>query len=305
MCPSYFQLYDSGELRKRVISLYKILLSCTLCPRKCGVNRIIGEQGFCKSGFLPKVASNNVHKGEEPPISGTNGSGTIFFSSCTLSCDFCQNFPISQLGTGKEVTVTDLADMMIRLQKKGCHNINFVTPTHFVPQIVHALLIATRKGFSLPVVYNASGYESLEVLKLLDGIVDIYLPDMKYDDDKNALKYSHVSGYKEINRIAIKEMHRQVGVLQTDENNIAVRGLIIRHLVLPDGLSGSKKILDYIKENLGNDTYISLMSQYFPAHRAVADQALSKKIGYEEYSEIVEYLEKLGFSSGWTQNLLH
>jgi putative pyruvate formate lyase activating enzyme len=302
--PSYIALYESGDLKVRVKKLYKMLEKCTLCPRKCKVNRLKGEAGFCRSLLLPRVSSYNSHHGEEPPISGYKGSGTIFFSNCTLKCMFCQNYPISQLGHGKEVTVTALADMMLSLEKRGCHNINFVTPTHFAAQIAHALLIAVKKGFKLPLVYNTSGFESLKTLELLDGIIDIYLPDMKYDDDKIALKYSHVSGYKEVNRSAIKEMVRQVGQLKTDKTGIAVRGVVIRHLVLPQGLSGSKGILKFIKENLGSDTYISLMSQYFPAYKAVDNPILRKRVDYKEYNEIVEYMESLEIDSGWIQQII-
>jgi len=297
-------LYESGELKNRVKKLYNMLKSCTLCPRACKTNRTKGEKGFCKSGLKPKVSSHNVHGGEEPPISGERGSGTIFLSSCTMRCIFCQNYPISQLGNGEVVTVGRMADMMLSLEKRGCHNINFVTPTHFVAQIVHAILIAVKKGFRLPIVYNTSGYESLEVLKLLDGIVDIYLPDMKYDDDKIALKYSGVSGYKEINRIALREMVRQVGTLVTDDNGIAKRGVIIRHLVLPGGLSGSVEILDFISGNFGVDTYISLMSQYFPAYKALDDSAICRRVEYEEYNKVVEHMEQLGFTCGWIQDII-
>lgn len=296
-------LFESGELAVRVKELYRKMKSCTLCPRECRVNRLKGETGYCRSGFAPKVASRNAHHGEEPPISGSYGSGTIFFSNCTLKCVFCQNYPISQLGSGAQITVTALADMMLNLQKRKCHNINFVTPSHFSAQIVHALLIAVKKGFCLPLVYNTSGYEALPVLKLLDGIIDIYLPDMKYDDDEAAMKCSRAINYREVNRLAIKEMHRQVGFLQVDENEIAVRGVIIRHLVLPDGLAGSRAILKFIKEEIGAGTYISLMSQYFPAHEATDDPALGKRISRKEYNKIVEYLEELGLDNGWVQQM--
>jgi putative pyruvate formate lyase activating enzyme len=301
--PSYIALYESGGLAIRVKKLYKMLECCELCPRECGVNRLKGEKGFCRSGVLPIVSSYNEHMGEEPPISGYNGSGTIFMTNCTLKCIYCQNYPISQLGNGRKVTVSVVAKMMLDLEKRGCHNINFVTPTHFVAQIVHAVLIAVKQGFGLPIVYNTSGYESLKTLKLLDGIVDIYMPDMKYDDDETALKYSHAPGYKEANRKAVKEMLRQVGQLETDKNGIAKRGILIRHLVLPGGLSGSKEILKYIKKNLGAGTYISLMSQYFPAYKAVDDPILNKRVNYKEYNGIVDYLHELGLNYGWTQGL--
>ncbi len=299
--PSYIALYKSGELKRRVKMLYQMLKSCDLCPRECGVNRVAGELGGCKSGVRPAVSSHNAHMGEEPPITGKNGSGTIFFTNCTMKCVFCQNYPISQLGNGEEVTVTRLAGMMLSLQKRGCHNINFVTPSHYAAQIVHAILIAVAKGLNLPIVYNTSGFDSLKVIKLLEGVVEIYLPDMKYDDDKNALKCSRVSGYKEANMLAVAEMIRQVGNLKTDERGIAVSGVIIRHLVLPDGLSGSKGVLKQIAENFGTGTYISLMNQYFPAYKAVDDTVLKHKIDHDYYHDIVEQMENLGFESGWIQ----
>ncbi len=301
---SYKTLYESGELFERVTKLYSMLKECSLCPRECGVNRQAGELGVCKSGMRPVVASHNAHKGEEPPISGTKGSGTIFLAHCTLKCIFCHNYPISQLGNSTMVTVTAMADMMLNLQKRGCHNINFVTPTHYAPQIAHAVLIAAKNGLDIPLVYNTSGYESLRTLRLLDGIIDIYLPDMKYDDDEAAIKYSGVprSGYKDANRQAVTEMIRQVGQLSVDDAGIAKRGVLIRHLVLPGKIAGSQRILKFISDNFGKGTYISLMSQYFPAHKAVDDPALCKRVGHREYKRIVKYMEGLGFGCGWTQS---
>ncbi len=297
--PIYYKLYESGELDKRIEKAYKILEKCEICPHKCKVDRTKNEKGFCRSGINPIVSSYNPHYGEEPPISGVYGSGTIFFTNCTMRCIFCQNYPISQLGQGKEVSVEDVAYMMVYLQKKGCHNINFVTPTHFVPQILKALKIAISRGFKLPLVYNTSGYESIETLKLLDGIVDIYLPDMKYADEEMAFKYSGIRNYPEINQRAIKEMHRQVGDLKTDRYKIAYKGVLIRHLVLPYNIAGSKKILDFLKNNVSLTITIGIMSQYFPAYKAVDDSKLKYKITPEEYQEVVDYAISLGF-----QNLL-
>ncbi len=295
--PCYFELYETGELDRRIEKAYKILESCEICPHKCKVNRTENQKGFCRSGINPVVSSYNPHYGEEPPISGIYGSGTIFFTNCTMRCIYCQNYPISQLGNGKEVSVDDLAFMMLYLQKKSCHNINFVTPTHFVPQILKALKLAIKRGFKLPLVYNTSGYESIEILKLLDGIVDIYLPDMKYADEKVAFKYSGIKNYPEINQSAIKEMYRQVGDLKTDKMGIAYRGVLIRHLVLPYNLAGSKKILDFLKKEVSLTITIGIMSQYFPAYKAVDDPKLKYRITPEEYNEVVEYALSLGFKN--------
>jgi len=257
---------------------------------------------MCRSGLKPKIASYNIHNGEEPPVSGPRGSGTIFFSGCGLRCIFCQNFPISQLLNGNEVSVEEVAGYMLFLQKKGAHNINFVTPTHYVPQIVEAVYIASQRGLKLPLVYNSSGYEELQTLKLLDGIIDIYLPDMKYSSDENALKYSGVNNYVEINRLAIKEIYRQVGPLTTDEHGIARRGLIIRHLVLPGDISGTEDVLRFICE-LDPAIPVSLMSQYFPAHRANNFPELKRHLKREEYTRMLHLLEKYMLENGWVQPL--
>src|ERR1039457_2845307 len=252
----YLDLFDSGELLRRVREAYRRLKSCDLCPHDCGVDRIKGEVGVCGAGLLPKIASANVHTGEEPPISGSNGSGTIFFTGCSLKCRFCQNFPISQLGNGEQLTTLSLADRMLRLQRQRVHNINFVTPTHYLPQILAALWQAIPRGFRLPLVWNTSGYETVSALSLLDGLVDIYLPDMKYTDDATALRLSSATGYRDFNHAAVTEMLRQVGHLQLDQAGLAQKGLIIRHLVLPEGLSGTRDTLGWIAENLGSETHI-------------------------------------------------
>ena len=299
---TYFDLYQSGELLRRVRDAYVRLAACDLCPHECGANRIKGELGFCGAGFLPKLASANIHTGEEPPISGSKGSGTIFLTGCSLKCRFCQNFPISQLGNGEEITTMKLAQRMLGLQKRGAHNINFVTPTHYLPQILSAIWLAVPKGFRLPIVWNSSGYEKVEALQLLDGIVSVYLPDMKYADDNAAVTFSSAPGYSEINRLAVSEMLRQVGHLQVDMNGVAVSGLVIRHLVLPDKLSGTHETLDWIADCLGTETHISLMRQYFPAHLAVKTSGINRKITDEEYEESAGFLEEAGLENGWLQN---
>nr|MBC7244549.1 radical SAM protein [Chloroflexota bacterium] len=302
MSPSYLRLHASGLLKDRIEQAYEILSHCTLCPRDCGVNRLAGEKGYCQAGADPVVASWNAHPWEEPPISGTNGSGTIFFTYCTGRCMFCQNYPISQLGIGQQVTVQRLAEMMLELQARGCHNINLVTPTHFVPQILAALAIAAEGGLHLPLVYNSSGYEAVETLRLLDGIVDIYLPDAKYADNEIARRLSGFRGYVEANRTALKEMFRQVGPeLLLDENGMALRGMIIRHMVLPEGLAGTRQVLAWIACELSPSVHISLMSQYFPAHKAVGDPVLGRRITDEEYLEALAAFDELGLERGWRQ----
>ncbi|MBI5417800.1 radical SAM protein [Candidatus Poribacteria bacterium] len=300
--PGYLNLYKTGILEKRAQELKNILLSCSLCPRECKVNRFENE-GFCKSGIKPKISSYNIHNGEEPPISGINGSGTIFLTGCTLRCVFCQNYPISQLYNGQEYEEKDLADMMLDLQSKGCHNINFVTPTHFVPQIVSSLVIAVKKGFNIPIVYNTNGYDSLGTIKLLSGIVDIYLPDIKYWDDSIAFKLSYAKNYCESAKQAIYEMYCQIGNLILNKDGIGIRGLIIRHLVLPEGLSGSKEILHFIANNISRKTYISLMSQYFPAYHAGEISEIKRTITKTEYEEVLDIIRREKLNNGWIQPL--
>lgn len=292
------------ELQQRIESAYKLLESCRVCPRECGVNRLKNDKlGFCRSGLNPVISSVSPHHGEEPPLSGVRGSGTLFFTNCNLRCVYCQNYPISQMGNGVERSPGELACQMIWLQEQGCHNLNLVTPTHFMPQILKAMGIARERGFNLPIVYNTSGYESLEALRLLDGIVDIYLPDMRYSDNAAAMKYSIAPHYREINRAAIKEMYRQVGNLVLDEMSIARRGLIIRHLILPGGISGTEEIMKFLAEEISKDVYISLMSQYFPAFKAMEHKEINRRITAEEYEEARRIMEKYGLENGWTQNL--
>ncbi len=297
-------MISETKLHERIEAAYKLLESCRICPRECGVNRLKNDKlGFCRSGLNPVVSSASPHYGEEPPISGTKGSGTIFFANCNLRCVYCQNYPISQMGTGAGRTPGELACQMVWLQEQGCHNLNLVTPTHYMPQILKALGIARERGFNLPIVYNTSGYESVEALGLLEGIVDIYMPDMRYSDEKAALHYSGAPHYPEINRTAVREMFRQVGNLEIDEYGIAKRGLLIRHLVLPSGVSGTDGVLRFLSEEISKEVYVSLMSQYFPAYKANTIPALSRRITEEEYEEACRIREKYGLENGWVQEL--
>jgi putative pyruvate formate lyase activating enzyme len=290
------------RIRTRLKEAYALLKFCHVCPRQCGIDRLKGQIGICGMGFHPVVASDNLHHGEEPPISGIRGSGTIFLAGCNLGCVFCQNYPISHILHGNKVTIPGLASMMLRLQKAGAHNINFVTPSHFAPQIMGALLIAYKQGLSIPLVYNCGGYDSLEMLRLWEGIIDIYMPDMKYNDSRMAEKYASAPDYPEINKTAIREMYRQVGSLQLDEEGIAQSGLLIRHLVLPENIAGSGKILKFIAEEISQDTYISLMSQYFPAYKAVDMPPLHRPLKPYEYEKARSYLDFYGLHRGWVQN---
>jgi putative pyruvate formate lyase activating enzyme len=295
-------MISDAELQKRIDAAYRLLECCRVCPRECGVNRLKNDKlGFCRSGLNPVISSVNAHHGEEPPLSGTRGSGTIFFTNCNLRCVYCQNYPISQLGNGVEKTLEELAAQMIWLQKQGCHNLNLVTPSHFMPQILKSLGIARLQGFSLPIVYNTNGYESLEALQLLDGIVDIYLPDMRYSDDVIAMRHSVVSNYAEVNRAAIREMFRQVGNLVVDNQGLAIRGLVIRHLILPQGQSGTEAIMKFLAGEVSKDVYISLMSQYFPAYKASSYKELSRRITAEEYNEAYQIMKQCGLENGWIQ----
>lgn len=289
------------DIRERVEQAYKLLQNCRVCPRRCGVDRLNGERGICRVGKNPMISSYNVHFGEEPPISGTKGSGTIFFTGCNLRCIYCQNFPISQLRHGVEITTKDLAERMISLQSRGCHNINLVTPTHFVPQILEALSFAWEMGFDLPLVYNSSGYDSIETLKLLDGIIDVYLPDMRYADNRVAKRLSSAEDYVEVNRKAIREMYRQVGNLITDGDGIAKKGLLIRHLILPFDLAGSKKTFRFIKEEISALVYVSLMGQYFPTFKAKKHVSINRKITHGEYEQAQESFFDSGLTLGWMQ----
>lgn len=300
---SYITLTEA-EFSERVKRAYGLMKpACHLCPRRCGVNRLEGEVGECGADDRLFVSSSNLHSGEEPPISGWRGSGTIFLTHCNLSCVYCQNYPISQMGHGTETDLDELAGMMVGLQEGGAHNINWVTPTHEVAHLLDGLQRARSLGLQIPIVYNSSGYDSLEALKLLDGVVDIYMPDMRYADGKISLNYSGVSDYPEVNRLAIQEMHRQVGDLKLDDNEIAVQGLLVRHLVLPGSLSGTEKIMRFLSETISKKTYISLMSQYFPAYKAPEMDVINRRITRKEYQEARELMEKYGLTEGWMQEI--
>jgi putative pyruvate formate lyase activating enzyme len=291
------------DFEGNIEKLYSVMDKCELCPRKCKVNRNKGQKGFCRTSHKIFIASCNTHIGEEPPISGSRGSGTIFFSNCNLNCVFCQNYPISQFGNGREMSFDDLVEFMLRLQERGVHNINFVTPTHYSAHIVKAVYLSRKRGLTIPIVYNCSGYESVEILKLLEGIIDIYLPDLKYSSDELAFKYSGIKNYVEVNRAALKEMKRQVGNLTLDKNGIAKRGIIVRHLVLPSIFENTKKALDFIAKELSTDTFVSLMAQYHTANKAHEFKELSRCLTEKEYEEAVKYLEKIGLENGWVQEL--
>lgn len=297
--PAYLKLHRTGELRKRAEELWSVMKECRLCPRQCRVNRHNGMRGFCQApGTTLVVSAAHPHFGEERPLVGRGGSGTIFLTHCNLRCVFCQNYTISHLGRGGETTIDGLASMMLRLQRNGCNNINIVTPTHYSAHILKALDVAAGKGLQLPVVYNTSGWERMEILRLLDGIVDIYLPDFKYWESEMAAKYSAgASSYPEMTKEAILEMNRQVGVAKPGENGILHRGLIIRHLVMPNNIAGSGKIMEWISGNLPKDTYVNIMAQYTPAHKAYDYPKISRRITGEEYDRVVQRAKEVGLTN--------
>jgi len=286
--PAYLALLRSGELKRRVAQAYARLEACDLCARECGVNRRLSREGAgCRTGERAWVSSYGPHFGEEDPLVGTGGSGTIFFTWCNLRCQYCQNYDISQMGQGHEVEPEELAQMMLSLQEQGCHNINLVSPSHVVPQILAGLLLAAEAGLRLPLVYNTGGYDSLKTLALLDGVVDIYMPDMKYADAGVARRYSKISNYPAVNQAAVKEMHRQVGDLVLDERGVARRGLLVRHLVLPEGLAGTAEIVRFLRDEISPHTYLNVMAQYRPCYRAHELPPLNRPITSQEYAEAV------------------
>lgn len=306
--PRYLSLLESGELNRRVETLERMLAACNICPKDCGNNRLADEIAACYSGRLPIVSSFTPHFGEEPCLSGTAGAGNIFFGNCNLRCVYCQNYQISQtwrIQRQNEVTHERLAEIMLELQARGCHNIGLVSPTHFAPQMVRAILIAAENGLRLPVVYNTNSYDSVEVLRLLDGIIDVYLPDLKYADSTAGFQFSKVRDYTEFARAAIREMHRQMGSdLLIDENGLLKSGLLIRLLVLPNDLAGIRDSLCWIRDELGPRTAISLMAQYYPTNRAETDPRyilLSRRISTGEWFDAVTLLEDLGFEEGFVQ----
>lgn len=280
----------------------KELEKCEICPHKCNVNRENGQTGRCKCNDKIKIALVSTHEYEEPCISGKNGSGTVFFSNCNLNCMYCQNYEISQLGKGREITIEELADIFIKQQEKGVNNINLVTPTMYAYQIIEAIKIARKNGLNLPIIYNTNGYERVETIKALDGYIDVYLPDLKYYSDTLSRKYSNVDKYFEVATKAIKEMYRQVGQATFNEKGIIQKGVIIRHLILPNHLQNTKHILKWIKENLG-DIYVSIMAQYFPTYKAKGDSLIGRKLTKKEYKEIENFLYTLELQNGYIQEL--
>ena len=296
MFPSYIETYKFGELEKRIKIAYNILKSCTICPLNCKVNRLKGQLGTCKTGELPIVSDYMPHFGEEAPLVGESGSGAIFFSYCNLRCVFCQTYEISHLGHGRPVSIKELAGIMITLQKEGCHNINLITPSHVVPQIMAALALAIEDGLNIPLVYNTGGYDSIDTLRLLEGVIDIYMPDFKYWDEKIAERFSKVKDYPRVVKAAIKEMHRQVGDLILDERGIAKRGLLVRHLVLPDGLAGTRDVLRFLAKEVSPYTYVNIMGHYRPCGEAQKYPPLNRRIKKIEYEEAIRIAREEGIS---------
>ena len=307
--PSYRKLLAEGKLQERVVALERLLESCTVCPRDCLNNRLNNEIAACYSGRLPIVSSYTAHFGEEPPLVGTKGAGNIFFGNCNLRCVYCQNYQISQTHKQQlknEVTHERLAEMMLELQElRGCHNINFVSPTHFAPQMARSILLAAEQGLNVPIVYNTNAYDAVEVLKLLDGVVDVYLPDLKYADDESGYQYSKVKSYKEYSRRALREMFRQTGdQLVFGEEGLLKRGLVIRLLVLPNDIGGINESIEWIRDELSPRVAISLMAQYYPTHQAASNPRyvlLSRRIRESEWLNSTAALEELGMEEGWVQ----
>jgi putative pyruvate formate lyase activating enzyme len=292
----YRAAHRSGRLEERVKQGAQILENCSLCPRRCGANRVRGEKGHCRAGWLPAVSAYNPHFGEEDPLVGLHGSGTIFMTHCNLLCHFCQNYDISHEGHGRELAVERLAEMMLELQGSGCHNINFVTPTHFVPQILKALAVAAANGLSVPLVYNTGGYDTVETLRLLDGIFDIYMPDLKFMDGGAAEEFCDAPDYPAAAQAAILEMHRQVGDLVMDEHGIARRGLLVRHLVLPEGLAGTRQAMHFLAAKVSLNTYVNIMDQYRPCGEVAPRSPLHRRITQREYDEALRAAEEEGLT---------
>jgi putative pyruvate formate lyase activating enzyme len=292
--PSYLKLYREGKLQDRIDRAVEMMRDCSLCPRECHVDRLSGKLGFCRTGEKARVASLHAHFGEESPLVGTGGSGTIFFRSCNLLCYFCQNYDISHDAEGGEVEPKDLADMMLSLQKRGCHNINFVTPSHVVPQILQGLFIAIERGLKVPLVYNTGGYDKVETLKILEDVFDIYMPDFKFWETRWSEKFCKAPDYRKIAAAAIKEMHRQVGDLLIDESGIAEKGLLVRHLVMPNDASNTKEVMTFLADKISEDTYVNVMDQYHPCGEATLDPAINRRLTGKEYVEAVRQTREAG-----------
>lgn len=305
--PAYVKLETEGRFAERVEQAYEILKQCRLCPRCCGVNRLNGQKGFCRNPEKVMVYSHHPHFGEELPLVGVHGSGTIFFSNCNLRCVFCQNWPIAHEGLGSQISDEELADMMLALQRLGCHNINLVTPTHVMPHILNATRIAMQKGLRLPLCYNTSGYDHLESVKLLDGIVDIYLPDLKFMDSAEAALYNlaKADDYPQVAQAGITEMYRQVGNLITDERGIALRGLMIRHLVMPNRVAGTREFVHWVANNLSTDTYVNIMAQYRVEYRAFEYERIARSITSEEFVEAMEWAIEAGLTNLDQRSLIY
>ena len=295
--PAYLNLLDSDRLTERVAEAYTHLSICDVCAWECPVDRRSGKIGVCRTGELAKVSSYGPHFGEETPLSGTRGSGTIFFTRCNLRCQYCQNHDISQTDRGEEVEPVAISRMMLELQSRGCHNINFVSPSHVVPQILAAVLIAAQSGLRIPLVYNTGGYDSMSMLKLLDGVIDIYMPDMKYSDPAIARRFSKIRNYPQINQQAVKEMHSQVGDLTVDKSGIAMRGLLVRHLVLPNNLAGTDQVIRFLSEEISQRTYLNIMDQYHPAYKAHHIPDLNRRLTTQEYQTAIDAAVTAGMTN--------
>lgn len=294
--PAYLRLYRTGELQRRARQAVETLASCRVCPRDCGVNRLADKTAACKTGRYARVSSFFAHFGEEDCLRGWNGSGTIFFSWCNLRCQFCQNFDVSHGGHGQEARPERLVEMMLELQDRGCHNINFVTPEHVVPQILEALPLAIERGLRTPIVYNTSSYDAMESLRLMDGVVDIYMPDFKVWDSRTALKYLLAKDYPEAARRVIQEMHRQVGELKVDEHGLAKRGVLVRHLVMPGGIGGTREIMEFLAREVSPHTYVNIMAQYYPAGKVSKDKypEINRGISRQEYRDAIVAAQEAG-----------
>jgi putative pyruvate formate lyase activating enzyme len=294
--PAYLKTYEQGLFPDIIHKAHALLESCTVCPRDCGIDRTQDKKGFCESGRMPEISSYSPHFGEESPLVGRHGSGTIFMTHCNLGCLFCQNYSISHLGEGRKISIPNLAKIMIELQRLGCHNINFVSPTHFVPQILESLPRAIEMGLDVPLVYNTGGYDSVETLRLLDGIIDIYMPDFKYTKPEIAEQYSQAPDYPQIAQRAIKEMFKQVGDLQMDEQEVAIRGILVRHLVLPADLAGTKEAMRFLAKKISQNTYVNIMDQYHPCGNIPLDSPLQRRITSEEYNEAIAIAKEEGIT---------
>ncbi|HSR11591.1 MAG TPA: radical SAM protein [Thermodesulfobacteriota bacterium] len=294
---AYLDTFERGLFPGRIAEAFALLEKCTVCPRKCGVDRTKGERGFCRAGGLPEISSFGPHFGEERPLVGRNGSGTIFMTHCNLGCVFCQNYSISRLGEGYEISFEEFSRVMVELQRKGCHNINFVSPSHFVPHILKALPRAVEMGLTVPLVYNTGGYDSVEALKLLDGIFDIYMPDFKYVREDVAEVYSQAPDYPQAVMAALEEMHRQTGDLTLDDRGIAVRGLLVRHLVLPEDLAGTREAMRFLATRISPNTYVNIMAQYYPCgDRIPPGSPLARRITRQEFTDAIRMAREEGIT---------